>query len=239
MKTKPFLLTALIIAFIAAQAKAAIIGYVNQPFQPGDNWFGNPLLNVDNSLTSLFPSPPNGTSISLWNPTSSTWTPSANFTAGSGWDHNLDLPPGTGARLVAPSAFTNTFVGTVLNFDGTPLTLNGNYTPPPPFAGPSGSYLLASQLPHTLPGLGFDVFLAIVGREPRNGEQFTGLDPLTQTYTTTTFLGGVWDNGDPSLAVGQAAMFNLIAVAEPSSIALLAVGVCTLRLVRQRICWRP
>jgi hypothetical protein len=83
-----------------------------------------------------------------------------------------------------------------------------------------------------LPQPGLDVFLAIVGREPHNGEQFTTLDPLSQTYSTTTFLGGVWDTGAPSLGVGQAAMFTL--VPETSSICLLTVALGAFLVLRSK-----
>jgi hypothetical protein len=39
---------------------------------------------------------------------------------------------------------------------------------------------------------------------------------MSQIYTTTTFQNGVWDNGVPTLNVGQAAFFNLEPVPEPA-----------------------
>jgi hypothetical protein len=82
------------------------------------------------------------------------------------------------------------------------------------------------------------VFEAIIGRTPHNGEQVTTLNPLTQTYTTTTFLGGVWNNGDPVLPIGQAAMFNIGPVPEPSALGLLLAGLGVTGIARRRLCSR-
>ena len=72
---------------------------------------------------------------------------------------------------------------------------------------------------------GNDVLQDIIGRGPLNGEQVTTLNALTQTYTTTTYLNGAWNNGDPTLAVGQAGMFNIGPAPEPSSVALMLAGL--------------
>ena len=215
-----------------------IVGYVNAIFQPGNNWFGNPLSNTtasgtDNTLSQLFPIAPDGTTVSLWNAMQNQYTPSATFSGGA-WSGDLALEPGTGALLNTPSLFTNTFVGTVLDLNGSGwdgLSLH----PPQPFSGPNGLYLLSSQCPVALPVSGGpSTFEAIIGRAPREGEQVTTLDPLTQTYATTTFVGGAWNNGDPSLAIGQAALFNLGPVPEPSVLGLMAVGLGVLGLHRYR-----
>jgi len=95
--------------------------------------------------------------------------------------------------------------------------------PPPPFSGPSGVYLLSSIVPRTLGGTGDDsAYLWVVGRQPEEGEGFTDLNAGTQTYNTTTFLGGVWDNGTPSMGVAGAAFFTLQGVPEPGASGLAA-----------------
>jgi hypothetical protein len=135
------------------------------------------------------------------------------------------LNPGTGALLHTPSTFTNTFVGTVLDFDGSPANLE-TFTNPPPFGGPAGLYLLSSKAPVTLAAAnGFPAFQCVLGRAPHEGEQVTTWNAVLQTSTTTTFSGGAWDNGDPVIGVGQAAFFNVVPVPEPSSLALLLVGL--------------
>jgi hypothetical protein len=131
--------------------------------------------------------------------------------------------------LNTPSQFLNTFTGTVENFDGS--LLGDMFAQPPAFSGPNGVYFLSSKTPLVLSGDVFNpptsssVFLGILGRAPNEGEQVTTLDALTQTYTTTTFINGAWNNGDPTLAIGEAAMINIGPVPEPSPLALLAAGL--------------
>lgn len=208
-----------------------LVGYVNFDFYVGVNLFGNPLddsinvgtsLNAVNKLSSIFPNsgqgaPPDGTKVALWNAASDSYGPSSVFNAGS-WSTDLTLLPGTGAELIAPTTFTATFVGGVVDNDGNPPQVSGGdilFAPPPVFAGPNGTYLRADAAP--LVDVGTDVFLNIFGRLPNPGEQVTLLNAATQTYTTDTYLGnGAWDNV-PTLQVGEAAFFTINSVPEPST----------------------
>jgi PEP-CTERM motif len=225
------LLTALAATvLLIGRTHANIVGYVNLTFQPGANWFANPLVNPTpyDSLSALFPTAPNGTTVSLWDPTTSQFTTTSTFNNGA-WSLNFNLDPGTGALLDTSSQFANTFTGTVENFDGTIVPGDNSFTQPPAFSGPNGIYFFSSKAPITLSGTTFGpntdaVFQSIIGRAPQQGESVTTLNALTQTYTTTTFLNGAWNNGIPTLAIGQAAMFNLGPVPEPSSLALIALG---------------
>jgi hypothetical protein len=245
MKPRTLVFTAIAaMVLMGGTAKANIVGYVNTAFQPGDNWFGNPLSYTNDLLSSIVPNAPTGTTVSLWNSAGNQFTPSATWN-GSAWSTDLTLAPGTGALLNTPTQFTNTFTGQALNFDGSPLSGIGFvFAEPPPFGGPNGLYLLSSKAPVELSGHVFSpdttpftmaAFESIIGRLPHDGEQVTTLDPLTQTYTTTTFLGGVWNNGDPSLPVGQAAMFNIGPVPEPSALGLLLAGLGVAGIARRRI----
>jgi|WetSurMetagenome_2_1015567.scaffolds.fasta_scaffold222425_1 hypothetical protein len=227
------------VATASAQVYSSnIVGYVNTVLQSGYNWIGNPLDNPPNQLSALVPTAPDGTTVSLWNSTLNLFTPTVTFNTGFGWSSDLTLNPGTGFQLDTTSPFTNTFVGNVLDFNGSGW---GGGVMPSPFAGPSGLYLLSSKAPVALsgdvfnPGLSqFSVFLSIIGRNPLAGESVTTLDPLTQTYFTTTWNGSAWDNGAPTLAVGQAAMFNIGPVPEPSTLGLLALGLGVLGVIRRR-----
>lgn len=210
-----------------------IVGYVNEVFRPGENLFCNPLNAATNTLSGLFgPSTPNGTSVSLWDYLSGSYTQSATFNSGS-WSVNLTLNPGTGALLTTGLQFTNTFVGNVLS-----LNQSGDPVPPAPFSGTDGTHLLSSIPPMGLSGN--DVFLYVLGRGPQDGEQFTWLDSLTQTYQTTTYHSALnqWDNGTPSLDVGEAGFFTIggssFAVPEPTSAALFLTGLATVTLLRRR-----
>jgi hypothetical protein len=234
MKTKLHGLAALVALSFAAESATAqvysqnIVGYVNTVFNVGDTLFENPLATQNNSdtLANLFSTAPDGTTISLWDATTASFDATSEYTNGN-WTIDFTLTPGTGARLSTLAAFTNTFVGDVLDHDGSELT-NLNFTLPPVFSGSGGTYLLGDKAP--VADTGTNIFLNILGRLPNVGEQITTLDNLAQTYTTSTYLGnGNWDHL-PELGVGQAAFlnigsFNADAVPEPATLALAALGM--------------
>lgn len=230
MKTRISLFL-VVVSILSAQAQSNIfsvnvVGYVNHIFGPGDSLFSNPLVApTNNTLVNLF-SPsvvPDGTTISLWNPSTLSFDTTSIFNSGF-WSINFTLNPGTGARLTTPSAFTNTFVGNVQNHDGGPFT--DPLTLPPLFGGPNGIYLLADKAP--VANTGTNIFLNILGRLPNVGEQV-----ITLT-TTSTYLGaGLWDNL-PTLGVSEAAFLNVGPVPEPSTMALGLMGLVVLRHLRRR-----
>jgi hypothetical protein len=178
----------------------------------GQNLIGNPLDAEDNSLNNIFNplSVPQGTMLAKWDATSGQYLPDSIFD-GSGWSIDYSLPPGEGALLTAPAAFTNLFVGRILTLEHpTPIDISA-----------SGVYLLSSRAPLQL-GPGYPpVFESIIGRAPHNGEQFRWLDPTTQLLHTTIYSAGAWDNGLPALAVGHAAFFFLIP--EPATLFIAVV----------------
>ena len=100
-----------------------------------------------------------------------------------------------------------------------------------------GLHLISSPIPQALPV--DHIFSVVVDRAPRDGEWVKVLDPATQTYTLTTFhTGSGWDNGTPTISVGQAAWFDLgpVIVPEPSNGALLAFAFLAGRVSRPRAC---
>jgi len=223
-----FLFAALVLLF--AHPTFAAVGYVNHGFGSGPSLFSNPLLaSPDNTLGSLF-SPsvvPDGTTISLWNPATLSFDTSSTFNSGA-WSVNFTLDPGTGARLTAPSPFTNTFVGTVLNHDGTISSGGFPFPLPPVYSGPNGLFLLSDKTP--MPSTGNDIFLNILGRAPIVGEQV-----LTLTTTSTYLGGGSWDVA-PTLSVSGAVFLNVgpVVVPEPATAALALLGVVLLGKFRRR-----
>lgn len=183
-------------------------GYWPSIFLTGSNLFNNPLDTGSNTLSYLFPTrfpPPEGTIISLWNPTNSSFDTTSTFTNGS-WSTNLILPPGTGALVVAPSQFTNAIAGSILNHDGSPFLYD--LTPPPLFSGPNGIYLLGDKAP--VIDAGTNIFLNILGRMPFVGEQVTLLTGIS------TYLGnGAWDS-IPTLGISDAAFLKIMTEPSPS-----------------------
>lgn len=209
-----------------------VVGYINQELFPGNNLIANQLGTGDDTLTNLFNAPiPEGTTFTKWDASLAEFLPLSSYDTNSGWSINYGLTYGEGGELNAPSAFTNTFVGTV--WPG--FNLNGPYNPP--LVTANGLMLLSCFIP-----IGNASFYDVVGRDPNDGESVTTLDALSQTSTTTTFDNGVWNNGDPALAVGQSAFFNLGnnlgpdlgTVPEPATWTLLGAGLLSLANLRRK-----
>jgi hypothetical protein len=184
------------------------VGYVNTTFVAGTNLIGNPLDAESNSLSALFQTPPDEATILLWDPASQTFSERSDFTAGLGWSPDVTLVPGQGALLYSGQAFLNTFVGRVLGPDGSPS--DGSVPVRLPSLDlPAGTYLLSCKAPMDLRPPKFPVFPYVLGRGPRESEQFKWFDVSSQTYHTTTFSGGAWDNGEPFLPLGTSAFFRI------------------------------
>lgn len=212
-----------------------IVGYVNRAFGIGESLFANPLsANPNNTLSTLFSpsSTPYGTQISLWNPTSglfdTTSTLEFDGISAINWSVNFTLNPGTGARLTAPSAFTNTFVGTVLNRAGGFFTDGDQSMVSPLFGGPNDIYLIGDKTP--VAASGENIFLNLVGRVPNIGEQV-----ITLTSTSTYLGGGNWDN-IPAMAVSDAVFLNIGPVPEPTTLTITMLGFALIPAYRRRRC---
>lgn len=245
MKTiiRPLLIAALLSAACPFNSSAPVVGYYNYKFFQGDNLFQDNLLGSPADLNTIFSTtpPPDGTTIGLWNPTHLAYDTFSHYSSGS-WSSDFTLTPGTGALLIAPTTFTNTFVGQVVNHDGSLYT--GATVPAPPFAGPNGAYLMGDAF--IASSSGTNLFANVIGRLPNDQEQVIRLDAATQTYVTSTYdaLSGTWDI-TPTSSIGDAVFFNvgpiaftppaLIAIPEPSVAALALFGLCLLRVgVRRR-----
>jgi hypothetical protein len=209
-----------------------IVGYINTRFYTGDNLIANQLLSGNDTLTNLFQyQVPDGSTFTKWDASQNQYLPASTYHTDSGWDINYSLTLGEGGLFHAAAAFTNTFVGSV--WPG----LKQNFTLPDfgqPAINSSGLYLLSCLIPVG----GTNMFYAVVGRDPHNGDSVTTLDPLTQLYSTTTFLNDTWDHGTPGLIVGQSAFFNLVdtiaPAPEPSTLAIIGLGTTAMLLAGRR-----
>jgi hypothetical protein len=207
------------IPVFSARSSANVVGYVNRPMLAGDNLFVNPLATGSNTLQNIFgTSAPVGTTVSLWNPAINLFDQVSVFQDNGLWSGNFTMLMGVGAKLTTPSSFTMTFVGEVRTRDGGPIPDSPPYPLPPLFTGPNGMYLRGDILP-VPSSTGSDIFLNIFGRNPNVGEQM-----ITLTSTHTYLGGGAWSGGVPSLAVTEAAFFNIGPVPEPSSAAMCLLG---------------
>lgn len=207
-----------------------IVGYIIQDLLPGNNLIANQLGNGDNTLNTIFNAAstlnkaiPEGTTFTKWDASLVQFLPLSTYDTNGGWSINYEFGYGEGGELNSPSSFTNVFIGSV--WPGA--NIGGPYSPP--LVTGSGLMLLSCYAP-----FGGATFYDVVGRDPNNGESVTTLDALSQTTATTTFENGFWSNGDPALAVGQSAFFNLVSVPEPASWALLGAGLFLFSNVRRK-----
>jgi hypothetical protein len=170
-----------------------MVGYINQSIPSGFSMIANQLNNSpDNKVTTLFPTPPNNTSVFKFNQASGGYV-SIQFLGGAweGDDVDMTLNPGEGIWINPPTAFSTTFVGEVV------LSSSISLTP--------GFQIVSSALPQSLPltgtppaGLGFPV---------ANGDETYQFDRASGGYKANSYLGGAWegdDNGNPPTpAIGE------------------------------------
>jgi hypothetical protein len=158
-----------------------------------------------------------GATISLWDPDAQNFLTHSIYSQISGWSINYVMMPGFGALLHSPAPFQITFFGEIpgyVNYEIVPRT-------PPP----DGVRLLSSLLPYMSA-----TFTQAIGRDPREGESVTSLDNATGNYSSTTFQGGAWNNGEPRVPLVGSAFYNLGPVPEPTtmSLGLLGLGIVVL-----------
>ena len=202
-----------------------VVGYINLPFYAGDNLIANQLSFSNNTLNAIFQGDvPEGATFTEWNPLSQQYLPVSVYDIHTGWSVNYELDYGQGGLFHSPVAFINTFAGSVWpGFDGIDPFV-------PPLVTDSGTLLLSCFIP-----IEPATFQDVVGRDPRNGESVTLLDATSQISTTTTFENGVWDNGTPTLNIGESAFFDLEPVPEPAVYNLFGASLLLLATVRKHV----
>lgn len=230
------LVLAAFVTCVDAQVSVNIVGYYTLPIYSGDNLIANQLDDGTNFLDDIFnayPAPiPDGATFTKWDSAANTFLPASVYSAGSGrWSIDYSFTFGEGAVLHSPTTWSNAFVGQVYP-PAVPYV--GSGLDPTKFWHPgyaAGVYLISSPVP--VYGPMDEMFPFLVGRLPRNGEWVRILNPATQTYLTTTFHAGTgWDNGDPTLSVGESAWVSL--VPEPVTLNVCAIGAALLLLFRSR-----
>jgi hypothetical protein len=208
MRTKTLLLTAALSVAGIASSMAQVysvnaVGYVNKTIHPGFNLVSNPLIQSNNAINVLIPTPPPLTQVFLFTPGAgggySTYTYDPDL---GGWDPDpagASINFGSGAFINNPTttAFTLTSVGEV-----------GQGTLANPVA--AGFSILSSKVPQTgalQTTLGFPpAQLDTVYKFVNTGVPGGGY----QTFTFDNDLGG-WDPAEPSVDVGEAVFVNSLA----------------------------
>jgi hypothetical protein len=191
MRTKALFLAAAIgvasvVATSAQVYSVNTVGYVNVTLVAGYNLIANPLETTSNTIADLLPAVDG---LAVFKFVDGSGYQSANYVELlGGWDNpGITLDPGEGAFVLHPGGpdVTVTFVGQVMEGSlSTPI--------------PAGLSMKSSKVPQagTLSALSFptqdlDTIYKFV---PGTGYQVSNYSDL---------LGG-WDNGEPSLGVGEA-----------------------------------
>lgn len=208
MKAKTLLITAAALAAGVMTSRAQvysqnIVGYANVSFS-GPNQYtlvANPLDSGTNTIGGVIGTtlPVNG-KVLKWN--GSSFNIYTRTTIGNGWLPNtaptVTLNPGEGFFVYTPTAYTNTFVGSVLvgsqtNSYSALYTLSGNLIPT---AG-SITSLGMTNVP--------------------NNDKILTWNTGSQSYTiyTKTTIGAGWLPSVPSLGVGQGFFVNVPANGGP------------------------
>ncbi|MBI5800217.1 MAG: hypothetical protein HZA92_05740 [Verrucomicrobia bacterium] len=192
MKTKTLLAAGLLMAATAASSFAQTVysinavGFVNLVFPSGFSIASNPLEGATNTVSVLFPSVPNGTSVFKFDSATGGYTGST-YLFGSWNNPSLSLVPGEGFFFKNPgaTALTNTFVGNVKQGAlTTPLS--------------AGFSLVGSQVPQS------GLVSTDLGVPIGNAESVFKFDASIQGYTGGSYLFGSWSNpGEPTINVGE------------------------------------
>jgi hypothetical protein len=199
MRTNSLLLAAALVAGGAITSVAQTVysvnavGYVNLTIPVGFSMIANPLNTTNNGIAGLFSTAttPEDTTVYKWTGASFV---SSTFSFGD-WDNKaLTLNPGEGAFISAVTAFTNTFVGEVMQ---------GSLTN----ALPVGFSIRASIVPQA--GTATELGLTATMNEDETVYRYNN---ATSRYVSSTFSFGDWDNL-PSFNVGEAFWINKTAVA--------------------------
>lgn len=191
MRTKTLLIAAAALAagLVSSQAQvysANVVGYVNYvstTVSPQFEMIDNPLDNGSNTLKSIIATPPGGTQLQIWQPTSASFL-TATY-AGGHWRTNSVLadgyviPPGVGYFIsIGSGILTNTFVGTVdpnTGLSGTNVVNTG-------FQALSSMLPISDNVTNTA-----TVNLIVPG-----GTQVQKWNVGTQHFDTYVFSGGKW-----------------------------------------------
>lgn len=191
MKIKPLFLAGLVALGGAATVQAAdavysvnVVGYASVDVPEGFSMIANPLDAGDNSLANVMPSPPQFTTVYKFDTIQGAFSGISFFNNGSWSNGALTLAPGEGGFIAANEAFTVTFSGEVLQGElSNPLS--------------AGFSIISSQVPQA-------GSLSSLGYTPAQFDTVYKYDNAISNYTITFYNNGSWNNGEPSLAIGEA-----------------------------------
>lgn len=187
MRTKALVLAAALTAGTALTSMAQTVysinavGYVNLAIPQGFAMIANPLNTTNNTLAALMPTAPDGTIVYKY--TGTGFAISSIDDLGEWSNPNVTLNPGEGCFIRSPIAWTNTFVGEVMQG-----SLSNSL--------PAGFSIRSSQVPQA----GTATELGLI---PSDGTIVYRLRTTGAGYDIFTADDLGWGT-EPSFAVGQA-----------------------------------
>jgi hypothetical protein len=200
MKSKTLLLLGVVGAASLGSASAQVysvnaVGYINKAVPSGFSIIASPLSAPTNSLANVIKTAPESTQVFKFNSSTGRFVARTYSSGDGGWiDDNLTLAdlavaPGEGFFVFAPSAFTNTFVGEVMQ---------GNLTN----SLPAGFSLVSSMVPQA------GGIQTVLGYAPTVGD--TVYKFVSGSYQTFNYVGvNSWEDNnlnattEPSLALAE------------------------------------
>lgn len=191
MRTKPLIIAAAVTLGAVASAVAQstnvysvnVVGYINRSIPTGFSMVANQLNATNNSVTSLFGAPPNGTTVYKFNPASGGYD-SVSYIDGA-WEGStgLVLSPGEGAFVQTSTAFTATFVGDVVLKSTNSV--------------PAGFSIRSSVVPQS------GAIDTVLKYTPGNNDTVYLFNPSTSAYNASSYIDGAWEPSAPVPTVGE------------------------------------
>ena len=192
MRTKLLAAAAILAAGLASSMAQSnvyslnVVGYVNRAMVGGGyTAVANPLNSTNNTFASVLANLPSGAEVLKYNPGIADYDIYNKF--GSLWlpDGNATLNPGEGVLVSLPTAYTNTFVGEVLQ---------GNLTN----SFGSGYQQASSMVPQA-----GNIDSALLMTNAPSGSEFLQWNTGIQDFDIYNKFGTLWVPSTPSLEVGE------------------------------------
>jgi hypothetical protein len=195
-----------VLASSAQVYSANVVGYVTKAYPVAYNFYmgATPLDTGNNSLTNLFPTAPSGTTIYTWNGGIQDLDAVAVYSkAGSGWvdgnsanANSVKLNPGVGYFVSPGAAWTNTFVGDVMQ---------GSLTNATPVLGNYAFTALGSMVP-----VGGSITNVMAGYAAVSGDTFYPWNAMLQDLDTGSYsyTGTKWVDDYTANAVGDGFFYS-------------------------------
>ena len=162
-----------VLASSAQVYSANVVGYVSKTFTASAyTLVCTPLDAGTNDLQTVFPSPPDGTTVQIWDIAAQDFSGTTpQYDAGQKkWIPNATVAPGLGYFVVAGADFTNTFVGNVLQGSLTNSIVGG-----------SAYQAIGSMVP-----VGGSLTNVLAGYQATDGDTVQMWDVATQDFSGTT-----------------------------------------------------